>query len=335
VSTVPEKYRRLRSFAFGDGPALADELLDLVLRGLKTATCSTEDEPNTSTPGERWIVLDGRGNPRCVIESIEVTYRRYNDVDAAFAYEEGEGDRSLAYWRSAHRRYFERQGKFSEDMMLMCDRFGLVEVFEGSNIAHPHAVSVPSPLVGEREWTEFGASTVLSIRRGQPPLPLAGEGWGGGIPASEVTMAEQKGRTWEVSSKLRSNARALRKNSTDAERILWSELRDHRLNGASFRRQVPIESYIADFLCHAARLVIELDGGQHFSDESEQADAARSAVIEAKGFKVLRFSNHDVMTNRAGVLEIIAAAIAAGAPTLTLPRERGSGQDLSAGKRSS
>ncbi len=151
MSTVPEKYRRPRSFAFGDGLELADELLDLVLRGLKTATCSTEDEPNTSTPGERWIVLDGRGNPRCVIESIEVTYRRYNDVDAAFAYEEGEGDRSLAYWRSAHRRYFERQGKFSEDMMLMCERFGLVEVFEGSNIAHPHAVSVPSPLVGESQ----------------------------------------------------------------------------------------------------------------------------------------------------------------------------------------
>jgi uncharacterized protein YhfF len=135
VSIVPEKYRSLRSFAFGDGVPLADELLDLVLRGLKTATCSTEDEPNTSTPGERWIVLDGRGNPRCVIESTEVTYRRYSEVDAAFAYEEGEGDRSLAYWRSAHRRYLERQGKFSEDMMLMCERFRLVEVFEGSTVA--------------------------------------------------------------------------------------------------------------------------------------------------------------------------------------------------------
>jgi uncharacterized protein YhfF len=134
VSIVPEKYRGLRSFAFGDGVPLADELLDLVLRGLKTATCNTEDEPNTSTLGERWIVLDGRGNPRCVIESTEVTYRRY-EVDAAFAYEEGEGDRSLAYWRSAHRRYFERQGKFSEDMMLMCERFRLVEVFEGSTVA--------------------------------------------------------------------------------------------------------------------------------------------------------------------------------------------------------
>ena len=140
-------------------------------------------------------------------------------------------------------------------------------------------------------------------------------------------MAEQKDPTWKVSSKHRSNARALRKNSTDAERILWSELRDHRLNGAGFRRQVPIENYIADFICHAARLVIELDGGQHFSDQSEQADAVRSAVIEAKGFQVLRFSNHDVMTNRAGVLETIAAAVAERAPTLTLPRKRERGQE--------
>ena len=129
LSAVPEKYQGLRSFAFGDGPELADELLDLVIRGVKTATCSTEDEPNTSTPGERWIVLDGSGEPRCVIESTEVTYRRFGEVDAAFAYDEGEGDRSLNYWRQAHRTYFDRQGKFREDMMLMCERFRLVEVF--------------------------------------------------------------------------------------------------------------------------------------------------------------------------------------------------------------
>jgi uncharacterized protein YhfF len=124
----------LRSFSFGDGPALADELLELVVKGVKIATCSTEDEPNTSTPGERWIVLDGRGEPRCVIETLEVTYRRYNEVDAAFARDEGEGDRSLAYWQSAHRRYFERLGRFSEDMMLMCERFRLVEVFADSRV---------------------------------------------------------------------------------------------------------------------------------------------------------------------------------------------------------
>jgi uncharacterized protein YhfF len=128
VSAVPEKYRDLRSFAFGDGPELADALLELVLAGTKTATCSTEDEPNTSTPGERWIVRDGRGEPRCVIESTEVTYRRFGEVDAAFAHDEGEGDRSLAYWRQAHRSYFGRQGKFSENMMLMCERFRLVEI---------------------------------------------------------------------------------------------------------------------------------------------------------------------------------------------------------------
>ncbi len=129
LSAVPEQYRSLRSFAFGDGPEPADKLLELVLKGLKTATCSTEDEPNTSSPGERWIVLDGRGNPRCVIETTEVTYRRFGEVDAAFAHDEGEGDRSLAYWREAHRQYFGRQGKFSEDMMCMCERFRLVEVF--------------------------------------------------------------------------------------------------------------------------------------------------------------------------------------------------------------
>jgi uncharacterized protein YhfF len=135
ASTIPEQYRSLRSFAFGDGPLLADELLDLVLKGVKTATCSTEDEPNTSTPGERWIVLDGRGQPRCVIESLEVTYRRFGEVDAAFASDEGEGDRSLTYWREAHRKYFGRQGKFSEDMMLMCERFRLVEIFADHRVA--------------------------------------------------------------------------------------------------------------------------------------------------------------------------------------------------------
>jgi uncharacterized protein YhfF len=129
LSGVPEQHRGLRSFAFGDGPELADQLLELVLKGVKTATCSTEDEPNTSTPGERWIVLDGSGEARCVIETTELTYRRYGEVDAAFAHDEGEGDRSLAYWRQAHRNYFGRLGRFSEDMILMCERFRLVEIF--------------------------------------------------------------------------------------------------------------------------------------------------------------------------------------------------------------
>jgi very-short-patch-repair endonuclease len=140
-------------------------------------------------------------------------------------------------------------------------------------------------------------------------------------------MADSKTPTWKVSTRLRSHARALRQNSTDAERILWSELRANRLAGGSFRRQAPIENFIADFVCRAAKLVIELDGGQHFTDTQEIADARRSSVIEASGFRVLRFSNHDVMANRAGVLETIATVIAERAPTLTLtltlPRKRG------------
>ena len=164
-----------------------------------------------------------------------------------------------------------------------------------------------------------------SARKLGLPLPLAGEGWGGGVSASEVSRDEEK-PIWKVSSALRANARALRRNSTDAEPILWAELRNHRLQGAGFRRQVPIERYVADFVCHTAKLVIELDGGQHFSDDGELADARRSAMIEAKGFKVLRFNNHDVMTNRVGVLETITAAIAERAPTLTLPRKRGRGR---------
>jgi very-short-patch-repair endonuclease len=105
------------------------------------------------------------------------------------------------------------------------------------------------------------------------------------------------------------------------------------LNDVIFRRQVPIESYIADFVCHTAMLVIELDGGQHFSGEGERADARRSAVIEAKGFKVLRFSNHDVMTNRAGVLETIATAVAERAPTPTFPLKREREQTVPAEKK--
>ncbi|WP_347339158.1 endonuclease domain-containing protein [Bradyrhizobium paxllaeri] len=196
------------------------------------------------------------------------------------------------------------------------------------------APTLTLPRKREREQISLGATSFRNMDTNRPseqslelPLPLAGEGWGGGLSASEVSMVDPEHPNWKVSDRLRTNARALRKNSTDVERILWSELRGHRLNGASFRRQVPIQNYIVDFVCHAAKLVIELDGGQHFSDQAEQKDAARSAVIEAEGFKVLRFSNLDVMKNRAGVLEAIAAPVAERAPTLALPRKRERGQE--------
>jgi very-short-patch-repair endonuclease len=97
------------------------------------------------------------------------------------------------------------------------------------------------------------------------------------------------------------------------------------MNGVSFRRQTPIGPYVVDFVCHVAKLVIEIDGGQHFESRQEQRDARRDVYLADKGFRVLRFNNHDVMTNREGVLETIAAAIRL-APSLTLPRKRGRGR---------
>ena len=137
-----------------------------------------------------------------------------------------------------------------------------------------------------------------------------------------VVMDDTKTSVWKVPSRLRSNARKLRVDSTDAERVLWSELRNHRLNGWAFRRQVPIDRYIADFVCHAAKLIIELDGGQHFSDAHGRSDVRRTMALEAKGFRVVRFTNTDVLINREGVLETIAAVIAERAPTPALPRKR-------------
>ncbi len=119
----------LESFSFGDSPALADELLELVLIGKKTATCWAASEGDKGVEvGKRWIVKDGQGRPRAVIETVELTRRRFEDVDAAFAYDEGEGDRSLAYWRRAHTKYFTRQGTFSAGMDVYCERFRLIEI---------------------------------------------------------------------------------------------------------------------------------------------------------------------------------------------------------------
>jgi very-short-patch-repair endonuclease len=118
---------------------------------------------------------------------------------------------------------------------------------------------------------------------------------------------------------MRSHARALRKDMTPAERIIWYALRAHRLNGAAFRRQAPIGPYIADFVSHTAMLIIEIDGGQHFEDGHEQRDAIRDAYLNAEGYRVLRFDNHQVMTNRQGVLTRIAEVLGEAAPSLPSP----------------
>jgi crossover junction endodeoxyribonuclease RuvC len=96
-------------------------------------------------------------------------------------------------------------------------------------------------------------------------------------------------------------ARNLRKNQTDAEQILWLQLRNRRLLNYKFRRQFAIEPYIVDFVCLELKLIIELDGSQH----SEQADTERTVFLNQLGFRVVRFWNHDLFNNLEAVLEQI------------------------------
>ena len=114
----------------------------------------------------------------------------------------------------------------------------------------------------------------------------------------------------------RNVARALRRNATDAERILWRLLRDRRFNGVKFRRQVPIGPFVADFASIERRLVVELDGGQH---AESLYDAARDRFLGANGWRVLRIWNNEVMSNREGVWESIEQAVALTRPLRGLP----------------
>ncbi len=98
-------------------------------------------------------------------------------------------------------------------------------------------------------------------------------------------------------------ARRLRRDMTDAERLLWPRLRGGQLDGRKFVKQFPIGPAVADFACRSARLVVELDGGQHAS--AVEADAERTRMIEAHGYIVIRFWNSDVTSNLDGVLESI------------------------------
>ena len=128
ISLSPMDWQDLETFSFGDGPDLANRLLELVLSGTKRATCWAESQGLLSAEvGKLMVVLDGQGVPKAVLKTIELTKRRFDEVDEAFAYDEGEGDRSLQYWREAPTRYFTRLGRYAPDMMLWCERFELVE----------------------------------------------------------------------------------------------------------------------------------------------------------------------------------------------------------------
>ena len=106
-----------------------------------------------------------------------------------------------------------------------------------------------------------------------------------------------------VKPRTRANARILRRGMTDAERLLWQHLRGRQIAGLRFRRQHPLGRYILDFVCLEIGLAIEVDGGQH--DEGRDRDRARTAWLEQRGYRVLRFWNHEVLTGLGSVKEAI------------------------------
>lgn len=104
---------------------------------------------------------------------------------------------------------------------------------------------------------------------------------------------------------LKQASRDLRNNLTDAEKLLWSKLRGKQILGLQFYRQKPILNYIVDFYCPAANLVIECDGGQHFTIEGLESDRTRDEALAQLGLKVLRFDNGQIMTKLDDVVEVI------------------------------
>ncbi len=113
-------------------------------------------------------------------------------------------------------------------------------------------------------------------------------------------------------------ARQLRRDATNAEHLLWKQLRNRQVGGLNFRRQVPIGPYVADFVCLELRLIVEVDGGQHAAERDR--DAARTAWLESRGYRVIRFWNNEVIENMDGVVEAIQRA--AGATISPSPSHR-------------
>src|SRR5262249_35262911 len=108
-------------------------------------------------------------------------------------------------------------------------------------------------------------------------------------------------------------ARNLRRDMTEAEKRLWQILRSRQIEGFQFRRQAPVGRFIADFVCHEARLIVEIDGGQH--DPSSEAEASRTRFLEGEGYRVLRFWNNQVLENPEGAREAIGENLLGVIPT--------------------
>ncbi len=136
--------------------------------------------------------------------------------------------------------------------------------------------------------------------------------WGEGLPPRPCARKSRKSHggkgEWGMKIELTDTARSLRARSTEAERKLWSRLRDWRLMGFKFNRQAPRGRYILDFLCVEGGLAVEVDGSHH-ADRRSEADRRRTAELEQDGLVVLRFWNGDILRNIDGVLTLIAEAL--------------------------
>lgn len=117
-------------------------------------------------------------------------------------------------------------------------------------------------------------------------------------------------------------AKQLRQNQTNAEDLMWRELRAKRLAGFKFKRQAPIAQYFADFVCFEAKLIVELDGGQH---NENPLDAKRDADLQALGFSVLRFWNNEVLQNLDSVKLVIVEKLSSAYPSPQPSPSRGEG----------
>ncbi|MEE3349323.1 MAG: endonuclease domain-containing protein [Candidatus Gastranaerophilaceae bacterium] len=104
-------------------------------------------------------------------------------------------------------------------------------------------------------------------------------------------------------------AKMLRKNMTEQEKVLWNLLRNNQFYGLKFRRQVPIGNYVADFVCEIHNVIIELDGGQHNEPENIEKDKQRTDFLESKGYKIIRFWNNEIDNNLEGACEVIYKTI--------------------------
>jgi|WetSurMetagenome_2_1015567.scaffolds.fasta_scaffold00140_2 ATP-dependent helicase HrpA len=169
-------------------------------------------------------------------------------------------------------------------------------------------------LDAERFAKHFGgvATTVSSLDEGSLTPTLSRGEREPGLMSSTVSpspsgrgvgVREQPKPHAALPETLLTHARELRKNSTDAEQLLWGLLKDRQLLDFKFRRQHPLNSYVLDFYCHEAKLAIELDGGQHAEDAQLRHDEKRSAWLKEQGITVLRFWNNEVLTNTEGVLQ--------------------------------